>query len=348
MSKFFKNVKSLESLKSTYKTLLKANHPDNGGDVEVMKEINAEYDALFKIWKDRYESESGEKVTETAQSTRRKFYTEYGWEGSRYDSRLSLKEIAQIVRAYVKEKYPTCKFSIRTKYASMCQELFVDIKEFPAQMYKTADDLRKEGIRETVNTTISWGENAGQPYTYDKYTDEVEEMLRTISRNGLFEKSSWDDEELLEAYDNAVNRNKRFAIKTEYFKSVIEDVDAFVKSYNYEDCDGMVDYFDVNFWFFGVKSDDCKQVEKVARVKTTKTDVPATTDSANAVVKADSDVKVELNDQFNGVEITFKKKPNNSIIDELKKFGFRWHSAKKLWYAKQTDERIKFAYSIAS
>ena len=347
MSKFFKNVKSFESLKSTYKTLLKANHPDNGGDVEVMQEINAEYDALYKIWKDRYESESGEKVTETARDTRRKFYTEFGWEGSRYDSKLSLKEIAQIVRAYIKEKYPTCKFSVRTKYASMCQELIGEIKEFPAQMYKTADDLRKEGIRESVTTTITWGDKKGEPYTYWKYTDEVEEMLRKLNRNGLFEKSSWDDDELLEAYENARQKSTFYAIKTEYFKSVVDDVNSFIKSYNYEDCDGMVDYFDVNFWFFGIKDSDCKQVEKVARVKTTKTDVPATTDSANAVVKADNGVKVELNDQFNGVEVSFKTKPNNSIIDELKKYGFRWHNTKKLWYAKQTDERIKFAQSIA-
>lgn len=54
MSKYFKNVKSYNELKSTYKELLKANHPDNGGDLEKMQEINAEYDVLFKIWKDAH------------------------------------------------------------------------------------------------------------------------------------------------------------------------------------------------------------------------------------------------------------------------------------------------------
>lgn len=47
MAKYFKNVKSYEDLKGQFKTLLKANHPDNGGDLEQMQEINAEYDALF-------------------------------------------------------------------------------------------------------------------------------------------------------------------------------------------------------------------------------------------------------------------------------------------------------------
>ncbi|WP_243141044.1 MULTISPECIES: hypothetical protein [unclassified Lactonifactor] len=32
MKKYFRNVSSFEDLKSQYKALLKANHPDNGGD----------------------------------------------------------------------------------------------------------------------------------------------------------------------------------------------------------------------------------------------------------------------------------------------------------------------------
>ncbi|MFR5556270.1 MAG: hypothetical protein ACLTKE_05090 [Coprococcus sp.] len=40
MTKYFKNVKSFEELKKQYKELLKKHHPDNGGDVEAMKEIN--------------------------------------------------------------------------------------------------------------------------------------------------------------------------------------------------------------------------------------------------------------------------------------------------------------------
>ena len=112
--KHFKNIKSYDDLKTQYKALLKANHPDNGGDLEAMKEINVEYDALFHIWKDRQEKETGEQIRETAEGTRRQFYTMNGWEGSRYDGNLSLKEIAKIVRAYVKEKYPLYKFSVRT------------------------------------------------------------------------------------------------------------------------------------------------------------------------------------------------------------------------------------------
>ena len=46
IKKYFKNINSLEQLKNNYKELLKANHPDNGGNLETMQDINCEYDAL--------------------------------------------------------------------------------------------------------------------------------------------------------------------------------------------------------------------------------------------------------------------------------------------------------------
>ena len=54
--KYFKNVESLQELRKQYKELLKVHHPDNGGNVAQMQEINAEYDSLFKQLKNRYDS----------------------------------------------------------------------------------------------------------------------------------------------------------------------------------------------------------------------------------------------------------------------------------------------------
>lgn len=48
---------------------------------------------------------------------------------------------------------------------------------------------------------------------------------------------------------------------------MIDDVDAFVNSYRYDDSDSMIDYFSTNFYFFGIGFRDCKQVVKTARIK---------------------------------------------------------------------------------
>ena len=47
MGKFFNDVKSLSELKKLYKELARKNHPDFGGNVEVMQAINSEYDSMI-------------------------------------------------------------------------------------------------------------------------------------------------------------------------------------------------------------------------------------------------------------------------------------------------------------
>lgn len=248
--KHFKNIKSYDDLKNQYRGLLKANHPDNGGDLETMKEINVEYDALFRIWKDRQEKETGEKVEETAESTRRQFYTMFGWEGSRYDGSLTLKEISQIVRAYIKEKYPLYKFSVRTSYASMCQELHVTMKESPIEIYKTIDEFTNE---------------------------DKSEFFRKAQHNGYWSLSCWNDTEFKAEYNRIVSEHGDFyKVMNEVTKAVVEDVDAFVHSYNYSDCDGMIDYFDVNFYYFGCCQNNgisVNIVPKTPRIKNKKSEV---------------------------------------------------------------------------
>lgn len=258
MKKYFKNVKSYEDLKSQYKTLLKENHPDNGGDLEAMKEINVEYDALFQIWKNRKETETGAPVNETADSTRRQFYTDFGWEGKNHDWNRSLKEVAQIIREYVKEKYPTYKFSVRTSYASMCQELHVELKESPIEIYKNFEELTDE----------------------DKNC-----LIRRMRYNNLFNLDSWFDYELKAEFERIWNEHGNFyKCLNEVTQAVIDDVDRFVKSYNYEDCDGMIDYFHVDFYYFGCAQNNginIKVVPKTARIKNNDTK-PEKNDNASA------------------------------------------------------------------
>lgn len=50
-----------------------------------------------------------------------------------------------------------------------------------------------------------------------------------------------------------------------------------------------------------------------------------------------------LNQELNGIEIKFDQKPAAEVLTELKAAGYRWHKVKKLWYAKQTAERISIA-----
>lgn len=54
-----------------------------------------------------------------------------------------------------------------------------------------------------------------------------------------------------------------------------------------------------------------------------------------------------INAEQNGIEILFAEKPEAATLEALKASGFRWHRVKKLWYAKNTAERMALAQSIA-
>lgn len=72
MKKYFENVRDLDELKAEYRRLAMKHHPDRGGDVETMKAINAEHDALFEILKKRHNDNADEyhQTTETAEEFR--------------------------------------------------------------------------------------------------------------------------------------------------------------------------------------------------------------------------------------------------------------------------------------
>lgn len=53
--KWFKDTDSLDELRKSYRHLVVKYHPDNGGSEDAIKEINAEYDVLFKRLKTNFE-----------------------------------------------------------------------------------------------------------------------------------------------------------------------------------------------------------------------------------------------------------------------------------------------------
>lgn len=60
------------------------------------------------------------------------------------------------------------------------------------------------------------------------------------------------------------------------------------------------------------------------------------------------EITVNRNVEHNGIELIFDGKPDTSIRTALKSNGFRWHSVKKLWYARETEARLNFANELAN
>ena len=55
--------KTAEELKAMYRKLAMLHHPDRGGNLEAMKQVNSEYDELFPRLKDIHQTKEGETYT---------------------------------------------------------------------------------------------------------------------------------------------------------------------------------------------------------------------------------------------------------------------------------------------
>lgn len=265
---YFNNIKSFEDLKEQFKALARANHPDCGGDAEIMKAINAEYDCLFPIWKNRHNATAVNPTTETANSTRSEFYTQNGWKGSKHDWNRSTKEVAAIIRKYVKEIYPTYKFSVRFSSASMCSEVHVSLKEAPQEIYKTFEELTH---------------------------DELIKAWRKAEYNHWMKERGCLDDDAMAELKKAYEEHTFMKFYTEAVQAMIDDIDREVKAYNFEDCDGMIDYFHVDFYYLGCKvADDFKIVPKTARIKNRpETTTPATSEAAEKAAMPESEYEIK-------------------------------------------------------
>ena len=69
---YFTNVNTLDELKAQYRRLAMKHHPDHGGSVEVMQEINNEHDQLFEMLKKQHNANADQyhQTTETAEEFR--------------------------------------------------------------------------------------------------------------------------------------------------------------------------------------------------------------------------------------------------------------------------------------
>ena len=129
---------------------------------------------------------------------------------------------------------------------------------------------------------------------------------------------------------------------TAWAKAVMIDVNDCIRSYHFSDCDGMIDYFDVNFYYsigIGQWNKPYKVSQKAKKI-TSKEEPKAKPESNNGFLR------VEINPEFDGVEVYFPDKPTEEVRTALKSAGYRWHHKKKCWYAKNTEKNLQALRAI--
>lgn len=84
------------------------------------------------------------------------FYTQNGWAGSNYDSKLSTKEIAAKVRSYAKKNFPGSKFSVRSEWSMYTDSMYIELKSGPCVPFVAGSRSAERGYMSTMSTVKGW------------------------------------------------------------------------------------------------------------------------------------------------------------------------------------------------
>lgn len=156
-------------------------------------------------------------------STLQHNYTGYATQGTRYDRDLSLKDIAKLVRKELKTKFPKCKFSVTTEYYSMGQSLHISLMAGPFEVLQVPE-------RDSFSHPISDTEYAA-----------IKERHQDLIEHGAYHQLN---EYQFDKYDGI---NNGMGITSEAW-NVLKGAVEIVNSFNFNDSDGQIDYFNVNFY----------------------------------------------------------------------------------------------------
>lgn len=171
--KWFKDIESLEKLRKEYRRLVVQHHPDNGGNEAVIKEINSEYDMLFKKFKSEFEHKDTYKDATDKQK-------------QAYDWRKDV-QIRNAVLQLSRFKGITVEIIGVWIWVSNCYEYRKELKELgfhwgrQKQMwYKHFDDYHKFGTRSVPISYIRSKYGSTQIKFYDEQEEKERKRIKAL------------------------------------------------------------------------------------------------------------------------------------------------------------------------
>lgn len=172
-----------------------------------------------------------------------------GWEGRNSNLNLDIKEIAKIVRTQFRNKFPGYKINARIKRYSGGQSMRVEIL-IPKTDLMSKEQFVSESIQNPWKYLKgSWGW-IGYPNPDGSEGRERADILGDISKEERAEYFSRYYDHELERYTG----NADIQVGSRPIPLLNDDALVYVKSlvdsFNYDDSNSMVDYFDVNFYGF--------------------------------------------------------------------------------------------------
>ena len=192
-----------------------------------------------KCWyiKENKQKEQVEPIKTGIKENPRFNYNQGAWEGINYSSNLSLKDIAKIIKNEIKRKYPEATFSITTEYYSGGQSLHINLMKSTKNPFNS--------FEKAIEEADGKGDYYNRIYAHpEKWHGLTEKEI---------EESEKNKQALKRRLQNGYMQINHYNIKndyelSEYGKKILQDIASLADSFNFDDSDGMIDYFHTNFY----------------------------------------------------------------------------------------------------
>lgn len=155
------------------------------------------------------------------------FYTQNGWAGSNYDSKLSTKEIAAKVRAFAKKNFPGFKFSVRSEWSMYADSMYIELKAGTCIPFIEGSRSAGRGYMSTMSTVKGW-ENELTPEMF-KVLDAVTTYAGSFRYN--------DSDGMQDYFDT--NFYLRISVSDEYKVIEPKAKESGIKAEKAEEAEGM-------------------------------------------------------------------------------------------------------------
>jgi len=226
---------------------------------------------------------------------------------------IPIKEVAKRIRTQLKDKFKGCNFSVIKESYSGGDSIHINLMSADFDPFRKYEDLSEE-VR----------------HRYQEDGRRTEEELKALCSSTHAQLSQYT---FREDYNPNTWNNGHFL--TEKAHNILKEVVKIVNYYNWDNSDAMTDYFDVNFYLhlnIGKWDTPFKIVEAEAKTEPKKE------------IGSLEEITFNHNTEKNGLEVYFKNKPSQDVLNTLKDNGFRWGRFNKCWYktfSEEADQEIK-------
>ena len=161
-------------------------------------------------------------------------YTGYGWEGVNSKNGLSIVDTAKLIKQELKRLFPEATFSVTTEGNGYYQGLNVYLMKSTQNPYETYENiLASEGFKDHLQRSV---------YYYYGTTGEKAEYYEKQEKEAL--KNRLDSKY---SQINQYHIDSDYELST-YGKTILKYVKELLDSFNFDDSDGMIDYFHCGFY----------------------------------------------------------------------------------------------------